>query len=113
MKGLVLAAGWPFAGLLALDAGRAEVSSTAPVRGLIVETDSESGILVHDSEDVTCPLTTDAATRCYGVDGYPMARRHIHVGDMIEAIQERNGDEWITTKIHVLRLAPAPGPGGC
>ena len=30
MKGLVLAAGWPFAGLLALEAGRSGTSGTAP-----------------------------------------------------------------------------------
>jgi hypothetical protein len=113
VKGRVLAAGWPFAGLLSLDAGRAEVSSAAPVRGLIVETDSQGGILVRDSEDVACLLTTDAATRCYGVDGYPIARGNIHVGDMVEAIQEKNGDERVTTKVRVLRPAASPSPGRC
>lgn len=113
MKGRVLAAGWPFAGLLALDAVRAEVSSAAPVRGLVVETDSQSGIFVLESGDATCPLTTDAATRCYGVDGYPIARGDIHVGDMIETVQEKNGEERVTTKIRVLRLAPSPSRGGC
>ena len=113
MKGLVLAAGWPFAGLLALDAGRAEVSSTAPVSGLIVETDSESGILVLESGDATCPLTTDAATRCYGVDGYPIARGDIHVGDMVETVREKNGEEWVTTKVCVQWLASSPSSGAC
>lgn len=109
----VLAAGWPFAGLLALDAGRAGVSGAAPVRGLIVETDSRSGIFVLESGDVTCPLTTDAATRCYGVDGYPIARGDIHVGDTVETVREKNGEESVTTKVRVLRLAPSPSPGGC
>jgi len=113
MNGLVLAAGWPFAGLLALDAGRAEVSAAAPVRGLIVETDSQGGILVLDSEDVTCPLTTDAATRCYGVDGYPVARGDIHVGDTVETVREKNGEGWVTTKVRVLRRASSPSLGGC
>jgi hypothetical protein len=113
MNARVLAAGWPFAGLLAFDALRAEVSSAAPVRGLIVEADSQGGILVLDSEDVTCPLTADAATRCYGVDGYPIAREDIHVGDMIEAVQEKNREERVTTKILVLRLASYPSPGAC
>jgi hypothetical protein len=113
MNGRVLAAGWPFAGLLALDAGRAEVSGAAPVRGLIVENDNRGGSLVLESENVICPLTTDPATRCYGLDGYPIARGDLHVGDMIEAIQEKNGEERVTTKIRVLRLAPFPSPSGC
>jgi hypothetical protein len=113
MKGRVLAAGWPFAGLLALDTVRAEVSSAPPVRGLIVETDSQSGIFVLESGNVTCPLTTDAATRCYGVDGYPIARGDIHVGDTVETVREKNGEEWVTTKVWVLWLASFPSPGGC
>ena len=39
MKGRLLAAGWPFAGLLALDAGRAAAPDAAPVYGLVVEND--------------------------------------------------------------------------
>ena len=113
MKGRVLAAGWPFAGLLALDAGRTGVSDAAPVRGLIVENDNQAGILVLESDELTGPLTTDAATGLYGVDGYPIARGDIHVGDMVEAVQEKNGEEWVTTKVRVLGPAPRPGPGRC
>ena len=113
MNGRVLAAGWPFAGLLALDAGRAEVSGAAPVRGLIVENDNQAGILVLESDDVTGPLTTDAATGLYGVDGYPITRGDIHVGDMVEAVREKNGEERVTTKIRILRLAPQSDPGTC
>ena len=113
MNGRVLAAGWPFAGLLALDAGRAGVSDAAPVRGLIVENDNKAGILVLESDDVTGPLTTDAATGLYGVDGYPIGREDIRVGDMVEAVQEKNGGEWVTTKVRVLGPAPRPGPGTC
>ena len=111
MKGRVLAAGWPFAGLLALDAVRTGFSSAAPVRGLIVESDSQSGIFVLESGDATCPLTTDAATRCYGVDGYPIARGDIQIGDTVEAIHEMNGDEGVTAKVCVLRLASSARPG--
>jgi len=111
MKRRVLAAGWPFAGLLALEAGRAGVSDAAPVRGLIVENDTQAGILVLESDNVPGPLTTGAATGPYGVDGYPITRGDIHVGDMVEAVQEKNGEEWVTTKVHVLWLAPRPGPG--
>jgi hypothetical protein len=112
VKGRVLAAGWPFAGLLALDAARAGVSDAAPVRGFIVENDNQAGILVLESEEVTGPLTTDAATGLYGVDGYPITRGDIHVGDMVEAVQEKNGEERVTTKVRVLRVSP-PDPGTC
>ena len=113
MKGRVLAAGWPFAGLLALDAGRTGVSDAAPVRGLIVENDNQAGILVLESDEVTGPLTTAAATGFYGVDGYPIARGDIHVGDIVEAVQEENCEGRVTTKIRVLRLAPPADPGTC
>ena len=108
MKGRVLAAGWPFAGLLALDAGRAEVSGAARVGGLIVENDGQGGILVLDSGDVTGPLATVAATGFYGVDGYPIARGDIHAGDTVETVQEKAGAEWVTTTVRVLRRAPRP-----
>ncbi len=109
MKGHVLAAGWPFAGLLALDAGRAEVSGAARVCGFIVENDDEGGILVLEAGDVTRPLGTDAATGFYGMDGYPIARGDIHVGDSVETVQEKAGAEWVATTVRVLRRAPPPG----
>jgi hypothetical protein len=62
---------------------------------------------------VICPLTTDPATRCYGVDGYPIVRGDIHVGDMVETVREKNGEEWVTTKVRVLRLALFPSAGRC
>ena len=113
MKGRVLAAGWPFAGLLALDAVRAGDSSAAPVRGLIVEADSQSGFFVFESEDETFSFITDVATRCYGVDGYPIARGDIHVGDMVETVRERNGEGWVTTKIRGLRLVSSSSFDEC
>ena len=109
MNCLLLLAGWPFAGLLALDAGRAEVSSTARIRGLIVENDEQGGVLVLESGDVTRPLATDAATGFFGVDGYPIARGGIRLGDTVETAQEKAGAEWVTTTIHVLERAPRPG----
>jgi hypothetical protein len=113
VKGRVLAAGWPFAGLLALDAGRAGVSDAAAVRGFIVENDDRAGILVLESDDLPGLLTTDAVTGLYGMDGYPITRGDIHVGDMVEAVQAKDGEEWVTTKVHVLRLAPPPDPDTC
>ncbi len=111
MNGRVLGAGWPFAGLLALDAGRGEVSGAAPVRGFIVKNDNQGGILVLESDEVTGPLTTDTATGFYGVDGYPIGCGDVHVGDIVEAVQEKNGQAWLTTKVRILRLAPRPGLG--
>jgi len=113
VKGRVLAAGWPFAGLLALDAGRAGASGAAPVRGLIVENDTRGGILVLEWDEVTGPLTTDASTGFYGADGYPIGRGDVHVGDIVEVVQEKSGEGWVTTKVRVLGPAPRPAPGTC
>ena len=106
MKACVLAAGWPFAGLLALDTDRAEVSGAAPVQGLIVENDDQSGILVLESGEAFGPPATGATARFYGVDGYPIASGDIRVGDTVKAVQEKIGAGWVTTKVRVLPLAP-------
>jgi hypothetical protein len=113
MNGRVLAAGWPFAGLLALDACRAGVSDAAPVRGLIVGNDKQAGILVLESNEISGPLTTEMGTGFYGVDGYPIGRGDVHVGDIVEAVREKNGEAWVTTEVRVLWLAPSPGPRTC
>lgn len=110
MNSRVLEAGWPFAGLLALDAGRVEVSGAARVCGLMVESADEGGVLVLESGGITRPLATDAATRFYGVDGYPIARGDIHAGDTVETVQEEAGAERVATTVRVLRRAPRPGP---
>jgi hypothetical protein len=109
MNRRVLAAGWPFAGLLALDAGRAGVSGTARVCGLVVENDEEGGILVLEPCDGTGRVATGAATGFYGVDDYPIAGGDIHAGDTVEAVQEKTGAGWGTTTVRVLRRAPRPG----
>jgi hypothetical protein len=105
MKGRLLEAGWPFAGLLALDTGRAAVADAAPVYGLVVEND-DSGLVLLEADDTLGPLATSATTRYYGVDGYPIGRGDIHIGDTIEAIRDKSRDEFLTTKVRVLRLAP-------
>jgi hypothetical protein len=110
MKGRLLAAGWPFAGLLALDAERAETSDEAPVCGLVVEND-DSGLVLLEADDTLGPLATSATTRYYGVDGYPIGRGDVHIGDTIEAIRDKSGDEFLTTKVRVLRLAPGTASG--
>ncbi len=110
MKGRLLAAGWPFAGLLALDAASEEAPDVAPVYGLVVEND-DSGLVLLEADDTLGLLATSATTRYYGVDGYPIARGDIHVGDTIEAIRDESGDEFLTTKVRVLRLAPRTASG--
>jgi len=109
MRTRVLAAGWPFAGLLALDAGRAGDSGAARVCGLIVESDVQAGVLVLASGEVTGPLATDAATRFFGMDGYPIAGGDIHVGDTVETAQEKTGTEWCATTVRVLRRTSRAG----
>jgi len=111
MKGRLLAAGWPFAGLLALDAARSEAPDAAPdsiqLQGLIFQND-EAGIVVLESGDTGTPLAICPTTRYYGVDGYPIARGDIHAGDTVEAVQHKTGDEWATVKVRVVRRAPVP-----
>jgi hypothetical protein len=109
MKGLVMAAGWPFAGLLALDAGRAGASGTASVRGFIAESDDQGHVCILESGEVIGPLAIDATTRCYGVDGYPVSRGDIQVGDTVDVVLAETGALWITTRVRVLRLVPVSG----
>jgi len=110
MKGRVLAAGWPFAGLLALDAGRGEVCPASAVSGLIAASDDRTGALILESGEVIGPLGTVPAARFYGVDGYPISREEVRIGDEVEIVQEKAGGEWLTTRVRVLRHAPRAGP---
>ena len=116
MKGRLLAAGWPFAGLLALDAARSEGPDAAPdvvpLRGLIVQND-ESGILVLESGDAATSLAVGLTTRFYGVDGYPIGRGDVHEGDEVEAVQHRIGAEVATTKVRVVRRGPCMSSASC
>jgi hypothetical protein len=112
MKSRLLAAGWPFAGLLALDAARSEVPDAAPVHGLIVLNDA-TGILVLDPSDAVAPLAVGPTTRFYGVDGYPIGRGDIHSGDEVEAVQHKLGAEVATTKVRVVRRAPSMSSSSC
>lgn len=117
MNSRVLAAGWPFAGLLALDAGRADVvPDVAQLRGLVLDNDGgpndgRSGVLVLELDETAGPFAINAATRFFGVDGYPIPRGDIHVGDLVETVQEKRGPEWVTTQVHVLGRRPGIGHG--
>jgi hypothetical protein len=72
MKGLVMAAGWPCAGLLALDAGRAGASGTASVRGFVAESDDQGHVCILESGEVIGPLAIDATTDAGG--WHPVSR---------------------------------------
>jgi hypothetical protein len=114
MIGRLLAAGWPFAGLLALDAASEEApdaaSDSIPLQGLIIQND-EAGIVVLESGDTETALAIGPTTRYYGVDGYPIARGDIHAGDTVEAVQHKTGDEWATIKVRVMGRAPCASFG--
>jgi len=103
MNRRVLAAGWPFAGLLALSARRPDQDSCAVSRSGIV-TESE-GRLVLDPRDGADLIEIDEATTAlYGVDGYPISLAELRIGELVEAIQEKRGPDLITTEIRVLWL---------
>jgi len=111
MNWLVLVAGWPFAGLLALGARRLDADSSATCRsGIVMENDGRRGSLVLETGDATGLIEIDEGTTVlFGVDGYPISLAEIRVGDLVEAVQEKRGPELVTTEIRVkwVRLSPA------
>ena len=111
MNWLVLVAGWPFAGLLALDARRLDADSSATCRsGIVLENNGGKGSLVLESEDSTGLVEIDEGTTAlFGVDGYPISLAEIRVGDLVEAIQEKRGPELVTMEIRVKWLLSSPG----
>jgi hypothetical protein len=111
MNSLVLVAGWPFAGLLALGARRLDADSSATCRsGIVMEKDDRRGSLVLEAGDATGLIEIDEGTTAVlGVDGYPISLAEIRVGDVVEAIQEKRGPELVTTEIRVKWLHSSPG----
>lgn len=100
----VLAAGWPFAGLLALEASRgAGVSESATRSGVIARDDGGSGILVYESDDAFLTLELEHSAAVFGVDGYPIALGDLAPGDVVEVVQEQRDSRWVTTEVRVLR----------
>ncbi len=110
MNWLVLVAGWPFAGLLALDARRLDADSSATHRsGIVLENDGRRGSLVLETEDATGLIEIDEETTAlFGVDGYPISLAEIRVGDLVDAIQEKRGPELVTMEIRVKWLLSSP-----
>jgi hypothetical protein len=106
----LLVAGWPFAGLLALCARPADSDSRATLRsGIVMEHDGQGGALVLESDGATGRIEINEATALYGVDGYPIAIGNLPIGYVGEAVQEKRGEEWITTEIHVVWPSSSPG----
>jgi hypothetical protein len=100
----VLAAGWPFAGLLELEANRVDaVSESAKRSGVIAQDDDGSGILVYEANHVYVSVELERTTAVYGVDGYPISLTDLHAGDAVEVVQELRDSRWVTTEVRVFR----------
>lgn len=100
----VLAAGWPFAGLLALEANRADGLSDSETRsGVIARDEDGSDLLVYEANDSYVTVELEGATPTFGVDGYPIALADLSVGDVVQVVQEQRRSGWVTTELRVLR----------
>jgi hypothetical protein len=117
MNSRVLAAGWPFAGLLELEANRVDALSECARRsGIIAQDDGGSGILVYEAEGpIYVSVELAHATAVFGVDGYPIALADLHPGDAVQVVQELRDSRWVTTEVRVLRRSSeksTPGRSG-
>ena len=103
MNSRVLTAGWPFAGLLALETTRGdEVVDSARRSGIIARDDGGSGILVCEAAQTYVTVELDRSTRVFGVDGYPIALADLYAGDVVQVIQEQRQGRWVTLELRVL-----------
>lgn len=104
MNSRVLAAGWPFAGLLELEASRVDAAADSARRsGIVARDDDGSGILVYESEGAYVTVELERTTLVFGVDGYPIALADLFAGDMVEVVQEQRDARWVTAEVRVLR----------
>jgi hypothetical protein len=112
----VLAAGWPFAGLLELEASRVDaVADSAKRSGVIARDDSGSGVLVYESEDSYVTVELDGTAPVFGVDGYPISLAELCAGDIVQMVQEERDARWVTMEVRVLQRSserPAAAPRG-
>jgi len=110
----VLAAGWPFAGLLELEASRVDaVADSAKRSGVIARDDSGSGILVYESEDTYVTVELERTTPVFGVDGYPISAADLCAGDIVQVVQEKRDARRVTMEVRVLQRSserPAAAP---
>jgi len=104
MNSRVLTAGWPFAGLLALEPTRGdEVVDSSRRSGIIARDDGGSGILVCEAEQTYVTVELDRSTRVFGVDGYPISLADLYAGDVVQVTQEQRQGRWATLEIRVLK----------
>jgi hypothetical protein len=104
MNSRVLAAGWPFAGLLELEASRVDaVADSARRSGIVARDDGGGGILVYESEGVYVTVELERTTLVFGVDGYPISLADLFAGDLVEVVQEQRDARWVTAEVRVLR----------
>jgi len=104
MNSRVLTAGWPFAGLLALETARGdEVTDSAQRSGIIARDDGGSGILVYEADETYVTVELDRHTRVFGVDGYPISLADLYAGDVVQVTQEQRQGRWVTLEIRVLK----------
>ena len=104
MNSRVLTAGWPFAGLLALETTRGdEVAGSAQRNGIIARDDGGSGVLVYAADETYVTVELDRGTRVFGVDGYPISLGDLYAGDVVEVTQEQRQERWVTLEIRVRR----------
>jgi len=107
----VLASGWPFAGLLELEASRVDaVADSAKRSGVIARDDSGSGILVFESEDTYVTVELERTTPVFGVDGYPISLMDLCAGDTVQVVQEEHDTRRVTTEVRVLRRSSERPP---
>lgn len=108
MNRWVLAAGWPFPGLLALEATRVDRASDSTKRsGVIARDDGDSGILVYESNETVATVELEHTAAVFGVDGYPISLADLGAGDVVQVIQEQRDSQWVTTEVRVLQRGSA------
>ena len=100
----VLAAGWPFAGLLGLEASRGDTLAGSETRhGVIARDEQGSDLLVYEANDSYVTVELEDATPAFGVDGYPIPLTDLSVGDVVQVVQAQRSAGWVTTELRVLR----------
>ena len=104
MNPRVLSAGWPFAGLLALEASRIEGPVDAETRsGVVARDEHGSDLIVCEANDSYITMELEGTIPAFGVDGYPISLADLRVGDVVQVVQAPRSSRWVTTELRVLR----------
>ena len=100
----VLVAGWPFAGLLMLDARRVDGSIRS---GVVTDRGDDMRLLLLEPGAPPEAIKIGVATALFGIDGYPISQDTINVGDRAEVVVENCGSGWTSIAIQLLGTARA------